>query len=216
MGNLLSDQALYSFQDEVEFLERLSELRKEAAIPNLGRLGRLSVQGLGGLGRTISGGLGDIGKSITGIPEAGRETLQMMAHPLKSMKKGWKDSKWMGEGKITKYLPVGMKSMTVGFAAPGLHEAYQATKEPTTPTGEGGAAEKLLGEVGGTGGFLTGMASKKFLPGMALMMAGQYAGGKMGRIIDRLRGGSTLGTAVNAPGPTEAEEQLENIQRYYG
>jgi hypothetical protein len=94
-------------------------------------------------------------------------------------------------------------------------DAYKATKEKPTETGEGGAAEKLLGEVGGTGGFLAGMASKRMLPGFALMAGGQYLGGKAGRVIDRLRGGASVGTAVSAPSPEEATSQLENIQRYY-
>lgn len=222
MGDCLSPHTLQSFQAEVEFLDKLAELHKKAAIPNLskyvGQAGRMLSHGVESLGRSAGRGLGNVGKSVTGLPEAGRETLQLAANPLKSIKKGWKESRWMGDpkGKITKYLPIGMKSMTMGFAAPGLYDAYKATKEAPTPTGEGGTAERLLGEVGGTGGMLAGMASKRFLPGMALMMAGQYTGGKMGRIIDRLRGGANLSTAVGAPSPTEASEQLENIQRYYG
>ena len=139
-----------------------------------------------------------------------------MAHPLQSMKKGWRSSKWLGETGIWKKLPVGQKSLAVGFMAPGLYDTYKAMKEKPTPTGEGGVGEHLLGELGGTGGFIAGMATKRVLPGMALMMGGQYLGGKMGRIIDRLRGGANLRTALSAPSPTEAASQLEDVQRYYG
>lgn len=206
MDSLLNRQTLQSFAHEVAFLEKVSGL---PGFLRPGNIGRALAHGAGHI-------TGSVGRGIKETPQALRETGSIVSHPLQSLKKGWESSHWLGEKGPFKYLPVGNKSLMAAFAAPGLYDAYKARKESPTPTGEGGVAEKLLGEVGGTGGFLAGLASKRFLPGMALMTAGQYGAGRLGRIIDRLRGGADLGTAVFAPSPTEAEEQLSNIQRYYG
>mgnify|MGYP006909289204 CR=1 FL=1 len=206
MGTLLNDQALRSFAHEVEVLEKIS------AIPGL-RFAGMAGRGAGSL---LSRGLGGIGRGVLETPQALRETGSMLSHPLQSLKKGWEGSTWMGKGKVTRYLPVGQKTLALGFASPGMYEAYKATKETPTPTMEGGTAERALGEVGGGLGFVSGLASKRFLPSMLLMGGGYMAGGKLGRIIDRLRGGASIGTAVSAPSPTEAEGQLQDIQRYYG
>jgi hypothetical protein len=212
VGKDLSHRTLQAFMAEERYLEKVAAVTLPGSIlSGVGRAGR-------GLFSSIGKGLGGIGKGITELPEAGRETLSLIQHPWKAMKEGWKSplNTWGGQGKVTKWLPIGQKSLAVGFAAPGLVDAYKASKEAPTPTGEDGPGEKVLGELGGTGGFLAGMASKRFLPGMALMMGGQYLGGRMGRVVDRLRGGADLRTAVGAPSPTEAASQLEDVQRYYG
>lgn len=120
---------------------------------------------------------------------------------------------WTGKGNITKYLPVGTKGMTGVFTAaeiPGVVTAPEAT-----PTGEGSKVEKGLGLVGGLGGMIAG-TGVGMLPGLALYSAGHYAGGKAGRILDRLRAGGSLSEAVGAPSPEEATEQISKIRKYYG
>jgi hypothetical protein len=108
-----------------------------------------------------------------------------------------------------------MKSMTVGmplgFGVPATMEA--AKKEPT-PTGEGGAFETGLGELAGLGGAIAG--GRRFIPSMALYMLGSKGGRALGQVIDRFRGGAGLGTAMTAPSPEEAAQQLHSIQRHYG
>jgi hypothetical protein len=150
--------------------------------------------------------LGNILKGTTkGVQEGGR--LRATAEELS--RRGW-----TGQGNASKYLPVGSKGLTVGLplalSAPDVLHAPS-----TTPTGEGGAFETGLGEALGTGGFITA-GRLGMLPGMAAYLGARHVGGGLGRVIDRLRGGASLGTAVRAPSPTEATEQLENVQRYYG
>lgn len=119
---------------------------------------------------------------------------------------------WTGEGGITKYVPIGGKSITTGFALSGIPSVVNAQK--ATPTGEGGALEHGIGETAGNLGFVLGSGLHPVI-GLGTMMAGQYAGEKAGRILDRLRSGANLRTAVGAPSPTEAQEQISNIQKYY-
>lgn len=145
------------------------------------------------------------GKHLLGSkPGAGR--LQRMADELS--RQGW-----TGAGQKTKYLPVGMKSMAVVPAALEIPEIVNAP--PPTQTGEGGALERGLGLLGGTAGFVssTGVG---LVPGAAMWLGGQYAGGRLGRILDRLRAGAPLRTAVSAPSPQQAAEQMQDIQKYYG
>jgi hypothetical protein len=122
---------------------------------------------------------------------------------------------WTGEGKITKYLPniMGTKMMLTvppALAIPGI-----ASAEAPTPTSEGGAMERGLGELGGGAGFVMG-AGLGLVPGTAMWYGGNALGSRLGRVLDRVRGGASLGTAVSAPSPTEASDQLESIQKYYG
>ena len=100
-----------------------------------------------------------------------------------------------------------------GAAVPGVVSA--ARGGPVGPTGEGGAFEQGLGTLGGTAGWIMGMPLG--LAGSTGMWSGgEYAGQRVGRIVDRLRSGANLGTAVSAPTPTQAREQLVNIARHYG
>jgi hypothetical protein len=122
---------------------------------------------------------------------------------------------WTGEGPLTKYLPVGMKSMQAGFMGMSVPDVIAASKREPSPTGEGGLYETLgthgLGNLAFAGAGRIGM-----LPAMGMYWAASKAGGGVGRIIDRLRGGATLPQAMTAPSPEEAASQLQNIQRYYG
>jgi len=122
---------------------------------------------------------------------------------------------WTGQGNITKYMPVGGKGMLTGFSALAIPDVVESLKKEPTPTGEGGAGETGLRELLGAGSFVAG-SGLGLLPAMGLYAAASKAGGGIGRIVDRLRGGADLGTAVSAPSPEEAQDQLQNINRYYG
>lgn len=124
-------------------------------------------------------------------------------------------SGWTGAGRGTKYLPVGSKSLTVGFAGMGVPGVIKAQKP--SPTGEGSTAEMGLGEgsmalanILSTGGGI-GM-----VPATVGILGARAVGSRLGRVIDRMRAGAPVRQAVTAPSPTEAAEQLESIQRYYG
>jgi hypothetical protein len=122
---------------------------------------------------------------------------------------------WTGEGAATKYLPLGPKGQFAAFTAmdaPGVVDAYN--KGDVGPTGEGGLGEKGLGALGGAGGWVLG-APLGLLGGAGMWLGGQQLGKSVGRIVDRMRGGANLPNAMFAPSETEAQSQLENIQRYY-
>jgi len=228
VGDPLNQQVLAAFADELELME------KEASIG-----GAALTAGKWLAGRPGWAYRGIMGAKGKGFREAGKRLLS----PIKSTKAQWKgmepgavgalkksrwDNKvqraakhlgqkgWTGKGKFTKYLPVGQKGLTVGltggFAAPAIADA---AKKTVSPTGEGGLGEVGLGEALGLGGMVMG-TGLGLAPAIGLYSAGSYLGGKAGRIIDRLRGGADVGTAVNAPSRREAEEQLANIQRYHG
>jgi hypothetical protein len=117
-------------------------------------------------------------------------------------------------GRATKYLPVGQKSMFAGFSYPAAQTVMEAKKTPVSKTMEHGVAEEGLGELAGTGGFLAA-GSLGVAPGLGMYLATRGLGSRVGRLIDRLRGGADLRTAAYAPTQEQAMEQLENIQRYY-
>jgi hypothetical protein len=119
---------------------------------------------------------------------------------------------WTGTGKLTKYLPVGNKGLTVGFAGMGIPSIVKSEK--ATPTGEGGALERGLGELGSAGGMILG-TGLGMAPAMGLWYGAQQAGSRIGRILDRVRSGAKVRDAVSAPSPTEAADQLDSIQKYY-
>jgi len=120
---------------------------------------------------------------------------------------------WTGAGNLTKYLPVGSKGMTVGFAGMGIPSVVNAQK--ATPTGEGGALEKGIGELGSAGGMILG-SGLGIAPAMGLWYGATSLGSRLGRVLDRVRSGASVRTAVGAPSPSEAVEQLNTIQKYYG
>lgn len=157
-----------------------------------------------GIGKILAGEVG--GKHApTALGEMGRRG-KILAE--EASRRGW-----TGAGELTKYLPVGHKGLTAAFTAaeiPGIISADKAT-----PTGEGAFLERGLGTLGGLGGMVAG-TGVGFIPGMAMYLGGHYLGGKSGRILDRLRSGASVGQAIRAPSPAEAEDQLRTIQEYYG
>jgi hypothetical protein len=122
-------------------------------------------------------------------------------------------SGWTGAGDKTKYLPIGGKSQLVGFTGMAIPSVVNA-KEPAR-TGEGGAFERGMSELGAAGGMLMG-SGIGFIPGAALWYGGTKAGTRLGRIIDRVRAGAGPIEAATAPSPEEAVNQLETIRKYYG
>lgn len=120
---------------------------------------------------------------------------------------------WTGAGKRTKYLPVGMKTWVAAppaLAVPGIVNAPKPG-----PTSEGGGIERGLGELGMVGGLLMG-TGLKFLPATALTLGAGYVGSRLGRVLDRVRGGANAQQALMAPSPEQAASQLQDIQKYYG
>lgn len=88
-------------------------------------------------------------------------------------------------GGLTKYLPVGPKSMTLGFTAASLPGALR--KED--PSGEGRSrVERMGGVLGGTVAGLAG-ARTGIIPSVAIGMAGDYAGSRLGRLVSPRRPG---------------------------
>jgi hypothetical protein len=122
-------------------------------------------------------------------------------------------SGWTGASRYTKYLPVGGKGALIGFGAAGIPGIVNAPK--VTPTGEGGTFERAGGLGLGTLGWIAGTGTGLF-PSVALGFGAERVGSRLGRIVDRLRSGADIRTAVGAPSPTEAQKQLATIQHYYG
>ena len=120
---------------------------------------------------------------------------------------------WTGAGGYTKYLPVGQKGMTAGFGAMAIPEVVGA--QPASRTGEGAALERALGGVGSIGGMVLG-GGLGIVPALALWEVAQRGGAKAGRVLDRLRAGGTVGEALTAPSPQEAQEQMQKIYKHYG
>jgi hypothetical protein len=61
------------------------------------------------------------------------------------------------------------------------------------------------------------MGSGKGMPaGVAAMLGLQYGGSRLGRIVDRMRAGAPMRRAISAPSPSEAAQQMGEIQKYYG
>lgn len=145
------------------------------------------------------------GEHLLGTP-AGTGKIRATAEELS--RRGW-----TGSGNISKYLPVGSKGLTVGFAGMGIPSIVNANK--ATPTGEGGALERGLGELGSAGGMILG-SGLGIVPAMGMWYGTQRLSSRLGRVLDRLRSGASAGEAVSAPSPTEAAEQLDTIQKYYG
>ena len=75
---------------------------------------------------------------------------------------------WTGGGKITKYLPMGQKSLIAGLSAQAIPEIVNAP--PATRTGEGGRLEAGLGGLGSAAGMVSGMGLG-LVPGTALWYA---------------------------------------------
>lgn len=154
----------------------------------------------------------EVGEAVP-LTEILRGTAAPDTNRLKTLAEELSRRGWTGKGEVTKYLPVGTKGMIAGFSGasiPGIVDAPKAT-----PTGEGAALERLMREVGSTGGMIAG-TGVGFVPGMALWGLSEYGGKRLGRILDRYRAGASLPQAVMAPSPQEAAKQLQTIQQYYG
>lgn len=151
------------------------------------------------------------------MPGAGEHLLHVdpTAGKVRGLAERLSRSGWTGAGKATKYLPIGTKGLTVGFTAAGIPSVINAA--PATPTGEGGKAEAGLAEAAtGLGTLLATGGGIGIVPAMGLMMGGRAVGSRLGRVIDRVRAGASLPDAISAPSPTEAADQLAQIQKYYG
>jgi len=120
---------------------------------------------------------------------------------------------WTGQSRATKYIPWGQKALIPAFAGMEIPGIVNAPKP--TQTGEGGALEKGLGALGSGAGWVFG-SGMGFAPAMVGWGAMNYAGGRLGRILDRMRAGAPMRQAISAPSPTEAAQQLGDIQKYYG
>lgn len=118
----------------------------------------------------LMGTLGRAGKSI------GRGAKNLL-------REGWNEGGWMGKGKITKNLPVGMKSQTVGFTALGV-PTVMSKRDPigkSRTRGERGA--ELTGY---TAGGLMGS-------GAAMKLAPKITGGRLAGLA---RGATRLGAPI--------------------
>ena len=225
MGDTLNDQMLAAFADELELLEKEAGLAGSAGKWMLGKAQWAKKGLLGGKGE----GFREMGKRMMSPIKSTKEQWKKMAPGTipKTLRHAYGDivvtrtakrlgqSGWTGQGKITKYMPVGQKGMMAGMGAMSVPSVIEAAKKKPTATGEGGIGEVGLREALGLGGMIAG-TGLGMLPAIGLYGAGSYLGGKAGRVIDRLRGGADVSTAVNAPSRTEAQNQLANIQRYYG
>lgn len=91
------------------------------------------------------------------------------------------DATWMGKGKVTKYLPVGDKSLTTGFTGMMIPAAIR--KEDSMGL-ERSRGERVSGLAGGTVGGLLGMGAMSHLPmkgwGLTRTIAGGVIGGMAG------------------------------------
>jgi hypothetical protein len=151
-----------------------AELMKESAVPGMGIPGAAAVKKFG-----------------KGIAKNFVNTVEAAKTPVKSFKKGWHfgsepgESGWMlGKGKVTKYLPLGPKALTVGSAALGAPDAFAKND----PSGQG--RSKLERMSRWTGSNIGGIIGAPF------GLTGAFAGGAMGemagagaaKVVDRIRG----------------------------
>lgn len=146
-----------------------------------------------------------MGHMLGTSPEAGR--VQALAEELS--RRGW-----TGQGAVTKYLPLGGKTVALGFGASAVPGVYRAATTERHPLGEGGPWEKGLEGAADTAAWF--MGAPLGLSGLPIYFAAPAIGRGAGRIIDRLRAGASPRAAVSAPSPEEAAEQMQAIQRYYG
>jgi hypothetical protein len=106
------------------------------------------------------------------LHETGQAVLDHL-NPVQKMRESWNASKWWG-----------MKGLTVGGAALAAPEVLP--KEDPLHMNRG-RAERLIGNVAGTASGLITM-QRGFVPALATGLAAQYAGGRVGRMIDKAKG----------------------------
>lgn len=120
---------------------------------------------------------------------------------------------WTGQGKLTKYIPVGEKGMQTGFAAMAVPTVMNASMKGGK-YGEGGKFEVGLGEIAGVGATVAS-GGMGLIPAIAM---GSIVGGaarKVGRTVDRYRKGAGVKDAWSASTPTQAAKNLQNMRRYH-
>lgn len=100
------------------------------------------------------------------------EALVDHLSPIQKMRESWNASHWWG-----------MKGLTVGGAALAVPEV--TSKEDPLRLNRG-RAERLIGNVAGTASGLVTM-KRGLVPALATGLAAQYAGGRVGRLIDKAR-----------------------------
>ena len=150
---------------------------------------------LGGIGRNLVNTVHGFSNPLRGLKEGWNYGGQVMKGgkltyetASKLPGKGWLGVGKQGEGAwetatslggATKYLPVGPKALTVGFAATELPAAVAEED----PTGEGRSrAERIGNFAGNLGGGLIG-APHGMSGSVAGSMLGSYAGGKAGKVL---------------------------------
>ena len=142
---------------------------------------------------TMIRGFSDELEKIAFMANVGTKIVNTIKPVGKYLQKGWNAGGWMGAGKqgpgafesvtslggLTKHLPVGNKSLTVGF---GALQAKDAIKKED-PTGQGRSrAERMGSLVGGTAAGLAGM-NMGLVGGMATGIGGDIVGGKLGKLV---------------------------------
>ncbi len=135
---------------------------------------------------------------LAGVAEIKKEIATRGANPAKWLGRGWetfsdgaaKDQRltrgWTGSGKLTKYLPVGAKSLTLGFGAMTAPAAF--AEEDITGQGKS-RKQRIGGWIGSNIGAIAGSMPAKagllgLVPSMGGMLGGQYVGEAIGRAVD--------------------------------
>ena len=122
--------------------------------------------------------------SSSGWMGAGKEIVPASLHNAGTGRLGRAYENVASLGGLTKHLPVGQKSLTVGFGALGVKDALK--KEDESGLGRS-RAERMGKAVGGTVAGIAGMgmgtSARGMIGGMAAGVGGDYLGGRLGRAI---------------------------------
>ena len=115
-----------------------------------------------------------------------------------------------GEGRVTKYIPIGEKGQLIGAGLMGAHGVQKAVREG--PSSEGGAGEQLGRAIGygGMGVLSAGLPGVGFL---APMLAGNLAG-RTGRVVDQKFDPRTRGIEPGVPGRLQRAHQTRRGGQY--
>lgn len=168
------------------------------------------IEGFGDELAKIAGLVGDAGKTMKKWVSTGWNKpagLFEKAHQVEGVAKGkpmmeagkqvWKerpDAGWMGQGNITKHLPIGDKSIFTGLTA---MQAPAALRKEDETGMERSRTERLSGLAGGTVGSLAGMGALAHMPNPVQWMRGTSSGPMKGLGITRAiiggLGGGILG-----------------------
>ncbi len=129
--------------------------------------------------------------------------------PLKDAagKQVWKErpnASWMGQGPITKHLPVGDKSIVTGLTASAVPAALRKEDEQGLERSRG---ERVSGLAGGTLGSLAGMGALAHLPMKGLGVTRAIIGGIGGGILGERMATSPYRAARKAQMPQQQMPQ---------